>query len=102
MVRTDKPKAELWAKYKGVVLILAAGILLLIWPGGKEDGKIKEKEQETVESLTETEEQMEALLSRIEGVGQLELMLTLETAGRQELAMDTELSYSGQTASPED
>ena len=45
---------------------------------------------------------MEAILSRIDGVGELELRLTVESTGQQEFAVDTELRYSGQTAAPDD
>ena len=45
---------------------------------------------------------MERLLSKVDGIGSVRLMLTLESGERQELAEDTELSYSGDTAAPED
>ena len=36
------------------------------------------------------------------GVGQVKVLLTLDSDGERQLAQDTELSYSGSTASPED
>ena len=93
----------LWKKYGAVVPVLAAGILLLAWPSGEQEGKTDAAEYgEVMESLTETEQRMERLLARVEGIGSVRLMLTLESSGRQELAEDTELSYSGDTTAPED
>ena len=45
---------------------------------------------------------MRSILSKIDGVGQLELMLTVESTQEREFMQDTELTYSGDTASPED
>ena len=45
---------------------------------------------------------MEDILSKISGVGQVQVMLTEDTDGTRQLAQDTELSYSGSTDAPED
>jgi len=94
----------LWEKYRAVLLIMAAGILCLLWPSGS--GEASEEAAGTVqtemEPLLQTEERMERILGRIQGVGKLELMLTLESSARQELATDTEISYNGSMAAPED
>lgn len=95
---------ELWGKYRAAALILAAGVLLLAWPAEKDTaaetgGGEHAGEQEM---LLRTEARMEEILSRIEGVGDLWVMLMLESGTRQELAVDTELSYRGETAAPED
>ena len=96
--------SELWNKYKGGILILLAGLLLLTWPA---------KEQTTLttdmasvpaewETLVETERRMEHVLKQIKDVGRLSLMLTLESSAHQELAADTELSYRGNVSEPEE
>ena len=41
---------------------------------------------------------MEEILSKIAGVGQVQVMLTEDADGEKQLAQDTELSYSGSTA----
>ena len=46
-------------------------------------------------SLADTEERMEAILSTISGVGELHLMLTLESDGERILAQDTATDISG-------
>lgn len=97
MERKDKKEqlCELWEKYRTVLLILAAGVICLLWPTGQSEavqtaGAAAERE---MEPLSETEERMRRILSRIEGVGKLELMLTLESSAGQTLAADTDLSH---------
>ncbi|QNL45533.1 stage III sporulation protein AG [Oscillibacter hominis] len=94
---------SLWDRYKYVVLVILAGVALLAWPSGN-----REKEAPTAAptaeepTLEETEERMQSILSKISGVGNLTLMLTLDSTGEKALAQDTELSYSGATEAPED
>ena len=45
---------------------------------------------------------MESILGAISGVGQVRVMLTLDTDGERQLAQDTELTYSGDTLAPSD
>ena len=52
--------------------------------------------------LEEIQTEMEEILSHIQGVGQLQLMLTVDRGREQVLAGDTTLSYRGPTAAPED
>ena len=102
---SGKRFTELWGKYRAVLLILAAGILLLTWPVDRKEQQ-ESPEAGTVqvgeETLAETEARMKKLLKRIDGVGQLELMLTLESSSRRKLATDTEISYKGNAVTPED
>ena len=90
----------LWGRYKGVLLILLAGVILLSWP---EREQVTVSEQSSaMEKPEETEARMEKILQRIEGVGQLKLMLTVESSVREELAVDTDLSYRGTAAVPDE
>ena len=112
---SGKQKTEgvrrIWDKYKFVALVALAGAVLLLWPGG--DGKTAERaspqaaalveaelQQEMVQSLSKQE--MEDILGRIQGVGEVQVLLTVESDGERQLAQDSELSYSGSTAAPED
>lgn len=93
-----------WEKFKYVIAVVLIGVVLLLWPSGsKEEQKISavSKRDETAE-LRETEEQMEAILSSMSGVGQVQVLLTLESDGERQLAQNTELEYSGNTAAPTD
>ena len=48
------------------------------------------------------QQEMEDILGRIQGVGEVQVLLTVESDGERQLAQDSELSYSGSTAAPED
>lgn len=90
-------------KYRYVVVILLAGILLLCM-GGKESGPEADQAQEgqAVFDLETFERDAAARLSRIDGVGKLELMLTLESTGESVYASDTrESANGGQSTSKE-
>lgn len=106
-METDKKTVwfqKLWGKYKYALLVALIGVILLAWPGWKpkELDSPSSSVAQTEGDWEAMEERMRAILSQIDGVGSLELMLTVESTGRQEYAMDTELSYSGQTAAPDD
>ena len=74
-------------KYKYVLLILAAGIILMLlpWQHAKEESISAETPQESF-SLAEIQQEMEELLHHIEGVGQIKVMLTLKSGSTLQLA----------------
>ena len=71
----------LWEKGKFALPVLGLGVLLLLWPSGTGE--------------------MERILSRIEGAGELHLMLTLESDGERTLAEDREETLGGSPDAPE-
>lgn len=76
-------------KYGMTLLVVAAGVALMLLPGTSEDAGEKQTAQNAEDfSLEETQAQMEKLLSRIEGTGKLQLMLTLKSGSRLRLAED--------------
>ena len=86
----------LWKRYRYMVLAVLAGILLLAWPAGEKESTSPPAAQEDAGmSLVDTEDRMEAILSTISGVGELHLMLTLESDGERILAQDTSTDISG-------
>ena len=98
-----------WDRYKFVVLVVLVGIVLLIWPTAKRDSQDKQTQAAAYASADDTEvsnadtvSQMEGILSKINGVGELHLMLTVDASSQLQLAQNTELSYSGATAAPDD
>jgi len=96
---------SLLGKYKYVLLVLLAGVVCMMWPSSKADkaGEENHSIETTVpDELAEMQEEMEAILGKIHGVGQLKLMLTLDRGKEAVLAEDSSLSYSGNTLSPED
>ena len=91
----------LWDKYKFVALVVLTGAVLLPWPSGKQTASGSSSDAMPAKAQ-DVQGEMEEILSKISGVGQVQVMLTVDTDGTRQLAQDTELSYSGSTAAPED
>lgn len=79
---------NLWKKYKYVGLVVLAGILLMLLPGKKTDAQTQESGGSF--SLEDTERRMEELLGRMDGVGRVQVMLTLKNGPELELAEDAD------------
>lgn len=98
---------RIWDKYKYAALVILAGAALLLWPGaGKspagEDSGGAPLARDRPQAARELQEELEEVLSAMNGVGQARVLLTLDSDGERRLAQDTELSYSGEAASPQD
>lgn len=102
-----KMKAEgvrkIWDRYKYAVLVVLIGAGLLLWPSGR-SSPVKDMLSPAAGQAEQTDlqAQLEDILGTVSGVGQVRVMLTVESDGERHLAQDTELAYSGPTASPED
>lgn len=101
--RLMKPLAVL-GRYKYVLLVAALGAALLLWPtaAGTAAENAQAAEETKPASLRETEEAMERILGKISGVGQVDVMLTLQSGSELVLAQDSTLRYSGSAQSPDD
>ena len=86
---------RLWKKYRLVLLIVLAGLLLMLLPSGSDKQTEEVQQERETFSLEETERRMEEILSRIEGTGRLQLMLTLKSGSRLYLAEYTDDSTNG-------
>ena len=96
---------KLWDKYKFVGLTVLIGVGLLLWPSGKKmTGTTGSTQAVSVHVGAERDLQagMEEILGTISGVGQVKVLLTVDSDGERQLAQNTELAYSGSTAAPED
>lgn len=89
----------LWDRYKYAALVVLIGAGLLLWPSGK---TAEEKQAAQTPESRDVQGEMEDILGTISGVGQVRVMLTQESDGQRQLAQDSELSYSGETAAPSD
>ena len=75
-----------------MVLILLVGLVLMLLPSG-DSGDTRERESSgTTYSLEETERRLEELLKNVQGVGQVNVMLTLKSGSTLELAEDSSTS----------
>ena len=105
MSRTQRTEGvrRIWDKYKFVALVALAGIALLLWPSGDSGAAAEPASPRQVSAVqAELQEEMEDILGRIQGVGEVRVLLTVDADGQRQLAEDSELSYSGSTAAPED
>jgi len=100
---------ELLGKYKYVLIVVAVGLLLILWPSGQKTADETEAPvmQTTDFDLSEIENKMEALLSKAEGVGRIEVVLALRTGIELVYADENNISTSqsleaGQLAESED
>ena len=93
---------KLWDRYKYAALVVLIGAGLLLWPSGKGGTeKTMQRRTETVD-IRDIQVEMEDILGTMSGVGQVKVMLTVDSDGERQLAQDTELTYSGSAESPED
>ena len=89
-----------WERYKYAALAALVGVGLLLIPAGKGEDT-QRKTPEAVQNR-ELQQQMEEILSVMSGVGDVKILLTVDSDGERRLAQTTELSYSGEVTAPED
>ena len=91
-----------WEKYKYVAAAVLIGVVLLLWPGGESNRQETDLPVPDSTEERDLERDLEEILATMSGVGEVRVLLTKETDGKQELAQDTELAYSGDTRAPDD
>ena len=99
--RTIREWKEGLTAYKYVVLVLAVGVLLLLLPAGgevpaEEPGVAAQSDPFDLEAF---EDKLEQTLSRVEGAGEVRVVLTLDGGSRRILAQDQERDGTGGGAS---
>lgn len=93
---------RLWDRYKFVGLVMLIGAALLLWPSGSGSTASpsgSDGQQEEAETLAR---ELEEILGKMDGVGQVRVLLTVQDDGQRQLATDGELSYSGSPQAPDD
>lgn len=95
---------KLWNRYKYAVLIGALGVGMLLWSGSNPKATEAEpflREQPVADAeLLQTE--LEEILKTITGVGEVKILLTLDSDGERQLAQDAKLAYRGDPVAPEE
>ena len=91
-------------RYKYVILVAVIGVFLLAWPVSEKTEAAAAIPQisEIGDSLREQEKEMEEILSKVNGVGRVDVMLTLQSGSELVLASNTTLRYSGNPHNPDD
>jgi len=90
--------SQFFQQYKFVLIVIAVGVLLLLWPSERDkkepvidSGLTGSEEDFSVEVL---EDRLSAVLSRIEGAGEVSVVLTVQCGMERVLATDTEARQS--------
>lgn len=84
-----KKGSEVLERYKYVLLVMLVGAALLLWPGEeKTEPTVGEEASEELFQVEEMEKKLEKALSRVEGAGDVTVVLTLQGGPRQVLAQD--------------
>lgn len=93
---------ELLRKYKYVLLVTLAGLVLLLWPTGEKEPKSAPEETvaaRSVEgeedfSVSALEEKLARTLSKVRGAGEVSVVLTVQGGSRRVLAEDKKSTRS--------
>ncbi|MBR5390868.1 MAG: stage III sporulation protein AG [Clostridia bacterium] len=85
---------RMFDRYKYVLLIALAGLILILWPNGEGKSTQPEKQPPPLEDTEALETRIEALLERIEGVGKAQVVLTVRSGQAAVYAYDTTESLS--------
>lgn len=102
------PEGAVWKaleKYKYVLLVIIAGVLLLLWPTGDDRqepegaAQVETREDFDLEAL---EEKLSQTLSQVEGAGQVTVTLTVKSGMEQVLASDRTTSVTDRGSSVEE
>ena len=82
---------DILKKYRFAVLVALAGVVLMLLPAGKQEIEAADTAGEEMSfSLEETERRMAEVLSAMDGVGRVQVMLTLKNGPELELAEDAD------------
>ncbi len=100
---TDRWRARVAAlfgrrSWSGAAVVLAVGCLLLLLPtgvGGGQEGPAEEDAQTDSWEVEYWEEKLSGILSQVQGAGEAEVVLTLESSQRQVLAQDSQWDAAG-------
>lgn len=91
-------------RYKYVLLVMLAGALLLLLPDSNKTVQSNEPAVTGVEedfSVEALEEKLEKTLSEIDGAGQVQVMLTVQSGMKRVLAQDGSLEQDGSSVQRE-
>ena len=86
----------LFDKYKYILLVLLAGLVLLLWPQSENQPQKPEETAAVMEETAALEGRICAILQQIDGVGEASVLLTVESGEETVYAYDRTESRSQQ------
>lgn len=91
----------LLGRYKYVLLVVAVGLVLLLWPDGNGEKASEPAQSEVTEdfSVAALEGKLANTLSQVQGAGDVTVMLTVQGGSRRVLAEDERLSWDADGSS---
>lgn len=91
----------LLGRYKYVLLVVAVGLVLLLWPDGNGEKAGEPARSEVTEdfSVAALEGKLANTLSQVQGAGDVTVMLTVQGGSRRVLAEDERLSWDADGSS---
>ena len=93
-VAVKKKLAEFIRKYRCVVLVLAIGLVFMIFPGRKEQDKTMQTQTEVTEkSQPDITDELTKILSQIEGAGKVQVMLTVSVGQTTVYQFDEDVAH---------
>ena len=101
--RWMKPLSERLKKYRLVLMVLLAGVLLMMLPIKRSQPAVSVQEPEEPEQAEAMEQRLEELLRQVDGAGETQVMLTLHKGIGYEYLSDTvtEVRADGQKTETE-
>ena len=95
-IKLLKTKMVPWVKKnKSVVIVLLIGVLLMMIPGKKNDSIHRETSFQETANTVSIEKRLTDILSKIKGVGLVEVMLTIDEGQKNIYQMDIESTKNG-------
>ena len=95
VIVNPKAIAQKLEKFKYPALILLLGLALILWPSKKKQPEVSAPVTEQAESAPSIEEEMEEILSCIEGAGKVRVLLTMRS-GDETVYQTDPVSSKGQ------
>ena len=86
---------DILKKYRFAALVALAGVVLMLLPGKKDSMPDAETAEGETVSLDETERRMAEVLGAMDGVGRVQVMLTLRSGETLSLAEDSSATRGG-------
>ena len=95
----SKRLPDILKKYKYVILVLAVGLVLMAIPSGTDRENTTDEAPVEIKLQTSVSQELAALLTQIEGVGKVEVMLTIASGEETVFQTDQDISMGNDTQS---